>query len=165
MTKKEKQDLIKKIIKYTDENTDEEHFIHQLMCDNSFYNIEKEEELTNSQKAADKIAKFAGSWLFILCFSLGLVAWIVFNIYLTTNSKAFDPYPFVLLNLVLSCIAAIQAPLVMMSQNRQEEKDRQRAKEEYKINLKSEIIIEDMHYKLDKILENQNEILKMKNKE
>ncbi len=159
MTKKEKQDLIKKIIKYTDENTDEEHFIHQLMSDTSFYNIETEEKTTCSQKAADGIAKFAGSWLFIICFSLGLIIWIIFNIYLANVSTAFDPYPFVLLNLVLSCIAAIQAPLVMMSQNRQEEKDRQRAKEEYKINLKSEIIIEDMHYKLDKIIENQERII------
>ncbi len=159
MTKNEKQELIKKIIEYTDENTDEEHFIHQLMSDSSFYNIENEEKLSFSQKSADKIAKFAGSWFFILCFSIGLVFWIILNIYLANVSVAFDAYPFVLLNLVLSCIAAIQAPLVMMSQNRQEEKDRQRAKEEYKINLKSEIIIEDMHYKLDKIIENQNIII------
>ena len=87
-----------------------------------------------------------------------MVCWITANLWLLKHP--FDPYPFILLNLILSCIAAIQAPLIMMSQNRQEEKDRKRSEGDYKINLKSEIIIEDMHYKLDTIIARQGEILK-----
>ena len=87
-----------------------------------------------------------------------MVVWMVLNILLATN--AFDAYPFILLNLVLSCIAAIQAPLIMMSQNRQEAKDRRRALNDYKINLKNELIIDDLYKKIDLILENQKKILK-----
>ena len=109
------------------------------------------------QKAADKIAKFAGSWAFIFSFVGVLIAWMVINAILA--SKAFDPYPFILLNLVLSCVAAIQAPLIMMSQNRQEEKDRRRAENDYKVNLKTEILIEDLHNKMNRILARQETIL------
>ena len=85
-----------------------------------------------------------------------MVIWMVLNVILA--SKAFDAYPFILLNLVLSCIAAVQAPLIMMSQNRQEAKDRERAENDYKVNLKSELILDDLHKKLDEAIENQNEI-------
>ena len=101
------------------------------------------EKYTIGQRAADAIAKFAGSWAFIFAFTGVLILWMVINTLLAV--KAFDPFPFILLNLVLSCVAAIQAPLIMMSQNRQEEKDRQRAENDYKVNLKTEIMIEDLY--------------------
>ena len=121
---------------------------------------EKEKEkYTLGQRAADTIAKFAGSWAFIFSFTGGLILWMVINTILA--SKAFDAYPFILLNLVLSCVAAIQAPLIMMSQNRQEEKDRRRAENDYKVNLKTEIMIEDLHDKVNAILIRQSQIEKL----
>ena len=113
----------------------------------------KREKYTVGQRAADAIAKFAGSWAFIFSFSAVLALWMILNILLAV--KAFDPYPFILLNLVLSCVAAIQAPLIMMSQNRQEEKDRRRAENDYKVNLKTEIMIEDLYDKINLILKKQ----------
>ncbi len=155
MSKKLKNAIAKKIIKVTDNNIDDEELIHALLEDEIYVNPEID-DITFGDKAADMLAKFAGSWTFIICFSLFLIGWIVLNIYFIYNP--FDPYPFILLNLILSCLASIQAPLIMMSQNRQEEKDRRRSESDYKTNLKAEIIIEDMHYKLDKILQ-QNEII------
>ena len=108
---------------------------------------------TRGQRAADAIAKFAGSWAFIFSFTGVLILWMVVNVLLA--ARAFDPYPFILLNLVLSCVAAIQAPLIMMSQNRQEEKDRRRAENDYKVNLKTEIMIEDLYDKVNAILAKQ----------
>ena len=116
------------------------------------------EKYTLGQRAADTIAKFAGSWAFIFSFTGVLVLWMVVNVILA--AKAFDPYPFILLNLVLSCVAAIQAPLIMMSQNRQEEKDRQRAENDYKVNLKTEIMIEDLYDKVNAILAKQSALEK-----
>ena len=104
------------------------------------------------------IAKFAGSWAFIFSFTGVLILWMVVNTVLA--AKAFDPYPFILLNLVLSCVAAIQAPLIMMSQNRQEEKDRRRAENDYKVNLKTEIMIEDLYDKVNAILAKQSALEK-----
>ncbi len=114
------------------------------------------EKYTLGQRAADTIAKFAGSWAFIFSFTGVIVLWMVVNVILA--AKAFDPYPFILLNLVLSCVAAIQAPLIMMSQNRQEEKDRRRAENDYKVNLKTEIMIEDLYDKVNAILAKQEEM-------
>ena len=112
------------------------------------------EKYTLGQRAADAIAKFAGSWAFIFSFCGVLVLWMIMNILLAAG--AFDPYPFILLNLVLSCVAAIQAPLIMMSQNRQEDKDRRRAENDYKVNLKTEIMIEDLYDKVNAILAMQS---------
>ena len=112
------------------------------------------EKYTLGQRAADAIAKFAGSWAFIFSFCGVLVLWMIMNILLAAG--AFDPYPFILLNLVLSCVAAIQAPLIMMSQNRPEEKDRRRAENDYKVNLKTEIMIEDLYDKVNTILAMQS---------
>ena len=117
------------------------------------------EKYTLGQRAADTIAKFAGSWAFIFSFTGVLVLWMIVNAVLAL--KAFDPYPFILLNLVLSCVAAIQAPLIMMSQNRQEEKDRRRAENDYKVNLKTEIMIEDIHGKMNRILARQAILMKL----
>ena len=113
---------------------------------------------TFGQKAADTVARFAGSWAFIFSFIALMVIWMIINLLLAV--RAFDAYPFVLLNLVLSCIAAIQAPLIMMSQNRQEAKDRQRAENDYLVNLKNELIIDDLHKKLDRVLENEKHLMR-----
>ena len=112
---------------------------------------EDEQEITFGQKLANKVAEFGGSWGFIIFFMTFLVAWILLNVFWLSN-HGFDPYPFILLNLILSCIAAIQAPVIMMSQNRQEEKDRERSKKDYKINLKSELEIRELHEKIDHLI-------------
>ena len=115
---------------------------------------EFEGELTFGQRVSDKIATFGGSWRFIFIFALVLFVWIGINSYFLL-SRPFDPYPFILLNLILSCIAAIQAPVIMMSQNRQEARDRKRAEADYKINLKSELELRQLHQKVDHLLTQQ----------
>lgn len=116
--------------------------------------------MTIGQLAADKIARFGGSWTFIISFFMVLIAWISFNVYVL-NNQGFDPYPFILLNLILSCLASIQAPIIMMSQNRQEEKDRERAEWDLKINEKAEAEIRELSHKLD-ILMTQHQGLSKK---
>lgn len=117
-----------------------------------------ESALTRGQRLADRVAEFGGSWVFISFFFSFLLCWIMFNVWVL-SSKAFDPYPFILLNLILSCLAAIQAPIIMMSQNRQEQKDRQRAEHDYKINLKAELEIKLLSEKIDHLLVHQNKKL------
>ena len=158
---KKKEDLIKKILD-NDEDLDrcniDEELLHQLISGKISKDINKtnDEKLTFGQRAADKIAAFGGSWPFIITFSLILVSWIIINAAILM-SAAFDPYPFILLNLVLSCLAAFQAPIIMMSQNRQNEKDRLTASNDYLINLKAEIIVEDLHKKIDALIEEQQQ--------
>lgn len=116
---------------------------------------------TFGQRLADKVATFGGSWRFIIAFGVFILIWILINV-LFLMSKAFDPYPFILLNLILSCIASLQAPVIMMSQNRQEEKDRDRARKDYMINLKSELEIRMLHEKIDHLmLHQQQELLEI----
>jgi len=118
---------------------------------------------TLGQRVADKVASFGGSWTFILSFMSFLILWIILNAAVLLN-KGFDPYPFILLNLILSCVAAIQAPIIMMSQNRQEEKDREKARQDYMINLKSELEIRFLHEKIDHlIMHQQQELLEVQN--
>ena len=158
-TQKNKAKIIKELLHSTDKELTDEELMSEILSTNVSENSEKnerEEKITFGQKAADAVARFAGSWAFIFSFIAVMVIWMVINLVL--GSRAFDEYPFILLNLVLSCIAAVQAPLIMMSQNRQEAKDRQRAENDYKINLKSELIIDDLHKKLDLVLENQKKI-------
>jgi len=119
---------------------------------------DKETKLTFGQKVADHIAVFGGSWTFIIIFFSFLFLWIITNIWFLTKGP-FDPYPFILLNLILSCLAAIQAPIIMMSQNRQEQKDRIRAEHDYKINLKAELEIKLLSEKIDHVLVYQNKKL------
>jgi len=120
-----------------------------------------EKKTTFGQRVADKVATFGGSWTFILSFGGFLVVWIAINI-LWLSNKGFDPYPFILLNLILSCIAALQAPVIMMSQNRQEEKDRERAKKDYMVNLKSELEIRTLNEKIDHfIMDQQQEFMEL----
>ena len=116
---------------------------------------ENETEITYGEKIADKVAAFGGSWMFIITFFSFILLWMIINIYFFA-SDPFDPYPFILLNLILSCLAAIQAPIIMMSQNRQEQKDRQRSEHDYKINLKAELEIKLLSEKMDHLLVHQN---------
>lgn len=117
---------------------------------------ENESDYTTGQKIADMVASFGGSWKFIIIFGVFILVWILLNIYIFVNSE-FDPYPFILLNLILSCLAALQAPVIMMSQNRQEEKDRERSKKDYMINLKSEMEIRILHEKIDHLIMHQQQ--------
>jgi uncharacterized membrane protein len=116
------------------------------------------ETITLGQRLADKVASFGGSWTFIISFGIFITIWILLNI-IILQAKSFDPFPFILLNLILSCIAALQAPVIMMSQNRQEEKDRERSKKDYMINLKSELEIRILHEKIDHLMLHQEQDL------
>ncbi|MNS46619.1 hypothetical protein D3C72_791230 [compost metagenome] len=146
--------------------TDMEQKVMQTLNDNSIITkeVDSEEETsadTLGQRVADKVASFGGSWTFIIAFGCFILLWISINVYFLTN-KGFDPYPFILLNLILSCLAALQAPVIMMSQNRQEDKDRLRAKKDYMINLKAEIELRALHEKIDHlIIHQQQELLEI----
>jgi uncharacterized membrane protein len=128
--------------------------IQQSDIVSSDINKSYEENLTVGERIADSVARFGGSWAFIISFFSVLLGWIILN-GIILLSRPFDPYPFILLNLVLSCLAAIQAPIIMMSQNRQESKDRIRSENDYKVNLKSEIEIRTLHEKVDHLLLDQ----------
>ena len=155
-TGNERKKIVKELLDVTDKEFTDEELIHELIATNITMDNKKEEKLSLGQRASDAVAKFAGSWAFIFSFIAVMLIWMIVNLLLA--SRAFDAYPFILLNLVLSCIAAIQAPLIMMSQNRQEAKDRERAQNDYKVNLKNELIIDDLHRKMDLILENQRKL-------
>lgn len=155
---KENKKLVNETISDVKHDMSNEDII-SLLADSRISANPDKEKYTFGQRAADKIAKFAGSWAFIFSFSALLILWMVGNVILA--KRAFDPYPFILLNLVLSCVAALQAPLIMMSQNRQEEKDRRRAENDYKVNLKTEIMIEDIHGKMNRILARQAILMKL----
>ncbi|MBI3233911.1 MAG: DUF1003 domain-containing protein [Bacteroidetes bacterium] len=155
MSDKEIDDLL------SDEN---EHLnkLHRIVRDNIkseeliIHNLlnPPEETLTAGQKISDKVALFGGSWRFIILFGILLTLWIIYNV-VAVGYWRFDPFPFILMNLILSCIAALQAPIIMMSQNRQEEKDRMRSENDYLINLKAEMQIRSLHQKMDLLLEEQ----------
>lgn len=138
----------------------EKSVITSITDDKSFVNkVADEPEIRSfGQRIADNVADFGGSWTFIIAFLSFIVLWITANVIFLVN-KGFDPYPFILLNLILSCIAALQAPVIMMSQNRQEQKDRERAKKDYMINLKSELEIRMLHEKIDHLIIHQQEEL------
>jgi uncharacterized membrane protein len=123
----------------------------ELLSEN--LNEEYDQTLSFGQRVADKVATFGGSWAFMGIFAGTLICWITLNAVL--SSRAFDPYPFILLNLMLSCLAAVQAPVIMMSQNRQEARDRLRAENDFKTNLKAELEIRQLHEKLDHHLQHQ----------
>ena len=141
--------LLGKILKDVREDMSDDE-LTELLLENKI-SVSDDKKITFGQRASDKLAEFAGSWFFIIAFTLFLIIWILINIYFLKNP--FDPYPFIMLNLVLSCVAAVQAPLIMMSQKRQEQKDRERAENDFKVNLKCEIILENLHRKLDELLE------------
>ena len=156
---KENRKLLREVLKDIRHDMTDEEVLNLLADSKISENLTGEKgKYTIGQRAADAIAKFAGSWAFIFAFTGVLILWMLVNTLLAV--KAFDPYPFILLNLVLSCVAAIQAPLIMMSQNRQEEKDRRRAENDYKVNLKTEIMIEDLYDKVNAILARQSALEK-----
>ena len=141
--------LLGKILKDVREDMSDDE-LTELLLENKI-SVSDDKKITFGQRASDKLAEFAGSWFFIIAFTLFLLIWVLINVYFLRNP--FDPYPFIMLNLVLSCVAAVQAPLIMMSQKRQEQKDRERAENDFKVNLKCEIILENLHRKLDELLE------------
>lgn len=159
---KENRKVLKEVLKDIRHDMSDEEVLN-LLADSKISVNPLTEKYTLGQRAADAIARFAGSWAFIFSFTGLLILWMIINTLLAT--RAFDSYPFILLNLVLSCVAAIQAPLIMMSQNRQEEKDRRRAENDYKVNLKTEIMIEDIYDKVNAILAKQTELEKQLQKQ
>ena len=159
MDKNKKKEIVKMLINQSIDTEDENELIDLLVDKSIAMDVDKVDKDNEKfgDKVADKLTEFAGSWGFIIGFSLFLIIWILLNVYVFLE---IDPYPFVFLNLLLSCIAALQAPIIMMSQNRSAKKDSMRSKNDYKTDLKSELILEDLHDKMETILENQKKILK-----
>ena len=164
MGKMNKEKLVKMILNKTDNDTMDnfDELFDMLINEPIAINVDKEENRTIGEKVSDKLAEVAGSWTFIIIFVLFLIFWIVLNI---MAMQAVDPYPFILLNLVLSCISAIQAPIIMMSQNREAKKEKIKSNNEYKTTLKNELILEELHRKMDEILKNEKIILEYIDKE
>ena len=157
--KRTKQEIVKMLLNQNLETENEDELIELLIDKPIAVDIDKQDKQSEKigDKIADKLTAIAGSWPFIIGFSIFLILWIVLNVYIFKN---LDPYPFILLNLVLSCIAVLQAPVIMMSQNRAAKKDSLRAQNDYRTDLKSELILEELHDKIEKIIANQNKILK-----
>lgn len=154
---KSKKELVKMLLNNKQVNVENYDELLEMLIDESIaVDTDKEEKISLGEKLADKITAIAGSWTFIIGFTLFLVVWIILNIY---AFESVDPYPFILLNLVLSCIASLQAPIIMMSQNRQAKKDSMRSRNDYKTDLKSELILEELHDKISTIEKNQKKIL------
>lgn len=156
MKLKTKSELVKKILKNNDIEGNEEELLDILIDEQIAIDPDKERK-TKGEKLADKLTEIAGSWNFIIGFSIFLLLWIFLNL---TGIIKLDQFPFILLNLLLSCLAAFQAPIIMMSQNRQSKKDTLRSRNDYRIDLKSELILEELHDKMEVILANQKKILK-----
>lgn len=159
-TRKTKKEIVQMLLKKQFDSTDEEELINMLIDEPIAVDVDKQsdENRTFGDKVADKLTEIAGSWGFIIGMIVFLGIWILINLYVLENA---DPYPFILLNLLLSCIAALQAPIIMMSQNREAKKDRLRSSNDYKTDLKSELILEELHIEMQKIIATQNKILKM----
>lgn len=158
---KKKIELIKSLLNQELNAKEEKDLINMLIKSPLAIDVDKEseKEATKGDKIADRFTDFVGSWPFILGFSFFLVAWGLFNEFIFTNP--IDKYPFILLNLLLSCIAALQAPIIMMSQNRQAKKESKRNNNDYRIDLKSELILEEVYMNLNNIIRNQKKIIKL----
>ena len=159
-TNKRKEKLVKILINKDFEVTDEDELIEMLLDNPTAIDSDKEEDerRTMGDKLADKVTEIAGSWGFIVGFCIFLIVWMIIN---TIMIVKFDEYPFILLNLILSCIAALQAPIIMMSQNRAAKKDSLRSLNDYKTDLKSELILEVLHEQMKDLQANQKKILKL----
>lgn len=161
----DKKEIVRRLVNKDLTEKEKDELIKLLIDENVSIDIDKldKENITFGDMLADRLSSIAGSWLFIFIFILFLIFWIILN------TKVFidkiDPYPFILLNLVLSCIAAIQAPIIMMAQNREAKKDSLRNQNDYITDLKSELILEDLHHKLELILKNQNKLIEIYEKE
>ncbi len=159
-----KKEIVKMLLKNNElEEKDEAELIDLLIDQPISIDVDKQEEakMTRGDRLADKLSEVAGSWKFILGFSSFLVLWIIINTFVLSGENQVDKYPFILLNLLLSCLAALQAPIIMMSQNRQAAKDSLRNQNDYRTDLKSELILEELHDKMDEILRQQRKILKI----
>ena len=165
MSKKEKRKIVQMILNQNLEKQDKEDIIDLLADSSVAIDIDKEEErnLTFGEKMADKISEIAGSWSFIFISIIFLIMWMLINTIILKENK-IDPYPYILLNLILSCISALQAPIIMMSQNRASKKDSLRNQNDYKIDLKSELLLEDLHHKVEILINNQNRLLNILDK-
>ena len=158
-----KKEIVKMLLKNNElDSKDEEELLDLLVDQPISIDVDKQEEakMTFGDRLADKVSEIAGSWGFIIGFSLFLIFWIVLNTVILSGESAIDEFPFILLNLLLSCIAALQAPIIMMSQNRQAAKDSLRNQNDYRTDLKSELILEELHDKMELILKNQKKIMK-----
>lgn len=161
--KKTKKEIVKMLLKNNElEEKDEEELLNLLIDQPISIDVDKQEEakMTRGDRIADKVSEVAGSWGFILGFCAFLLFWIILNAVVLSERNQADPYPFILLNLLLSCLAALQAPIIMMSQNRQAAKDSLRNQNDYRTDLKSELILEDLHHKVDELVKNQRKIIK-----
>ncbi len=161
--RKTKKEIVKMLLKNNSlDEKDEEELLDLLIDQPISIDVDKQEEakMTFGDRVADKVSEIAGSWGFILGFSLFLIFWVILNGFILTGDTKIDGYPFILLNLLLSCIAALQAPIIMMSQNRQAAKDSLRNQNDYRTDLKSELILEELHNKMEIILKNQKKIMK-----
>lgn len=162
---KTRKDIVKMLLKNQElENEDEEQLMEILFNEPIAIDVDKiaSETETWKDRLADKVTEKCGSWGFIISFTLLLIFWMILNVVLyEKNGESFDEYPFILLNLVLSCVAALQAPIIMMSQNRAAKKDSLRGKNDYKTDLKSELILEELHDQMKKIQYTQNKIIRM----
>lgn len=157
--KKTKKEIVEMLLKKKLDTVDEADLINMLIDEPIAIDVDKQEDSTRTfgDKLADKLTEIAGSWKFIIGMIIFLLSWILLNLFVIDNA---DPYPFILLNLILSCIAALQAPIIMMSQNREAKKDSLRSSNDYKTDLKSELILEGLHNEIKKLAANQNKILK-----
>lgn len=159
---KTKKEIVQMLLRNSELNSKDEKELIDLLIDQPIsIDVDKQEEakMTFGDRVADRVSEIAGSWGFILGFTLFLVAWVVLNAIILTDESAMDPFPFILLNLVLSCIAALQAPIIMMSQNRQAAKDSLRNQNDYRTDLKSEIILEALHDQIEVLIKNQEKIM------
>lgn len=161
--RKTKKEIVQMLLRNNSMDVKDEEELLDLLFDQPIsIDVDKQEEakMTFGDKVADKVSEIAGSWGFILGFSSFLIFWVVLNTVILQKGNRIDEYPFILLNLLLSCIAALQAPIIMMSQNRQAEKDSLRNQNDYRTDLKSELILESLHDDLEELLRNQKKILK-----
>lgn|SRR5574344_17792 len=157
MAKKSKQELVRLLLNNSSVEADYDDLIEMLIDEPIAVNAFKEEKRTVGEKISDTLTKVAGSWSFIITFVAFLIIWIILNV---TAFDNLDPYPFILLNLLLSCLAALQAPIIMMSQNREAKKESLKTANDYKTDLKSELILEELHEEMRTIIKNQKEIIK-----
>ena len=161
--RKTKKDIVKMLLSNNSlDEKDEEELMDLLFDQPIAIDVDKQEEakMTFADRVSDKVSEICGSWGFIILFVMFLAFWIILNVVVLNEKDAIDPYPFILLNLLLSTISALQAPIIMMSQNRQAEKDSLRNQNDYRTDLKSELILETLHDQMDVILRNQKRIIR-----
>lgn len=159
-----KKDIVRMLLRNNElAEKDEEELLDLLIEQPIAIDVDKQEEakMTFSDKVADKVSEVCGSWTFIIVFMLFLIGWVILNTVILIGDKSIDPYPYILLNLVLSCISALQAPIIMMSQNRQAAKDSLRNQNDYRTDLKSELILESLHDHINDVIKNQKKIMKL----